>query len=74
MQTEMAVVTVLPGSNIAGLMPTPVVAAPVRSGHSRTLTAEQISRACSSPYLEMVCSILRVSRERTQSGAASSVA
>ena len=74
MQTELAVATVLPGSDIAGLMPTPVAAAPTGSGHSGALTAEQITRARSSPHLEMVRSILRASRERTQSGATSSVA
>ena len=74
MQTETAVVTVLPGVDIAGLMPASVVAALAGLGHSRALTAEQITRARSSPHLEMVRSILRASRERTQSGAASSVA
>ena len=74
MQTEMAIAIVLPDFDIAGLMPAPIVAAPVGLGHSRALTAEQITRARSSPHLEMVRSILRASRERTQSGAASSVA
>ena len=74
MQTEMVVATVLPGSDIAGLMSAPVAVAPAGSGHSRALIVEQISRARSSPHLEMVRSILRASRERTQSGAASSVA
>ena len=40
MQMEMAVATVLPGSDIAGLMLAPVAAALVGSGHSRALTAE----------------------------------
>ena len=72
--TEMAVATVLPGSDIAGLMPTLVAATPTGSGHSRALTAEQILRARSSPHLEMVRSILRASRERSQSRATSSEA
>ena len=74
MQTEMAVATVLPGFDIAGLMLAPVAATSVGSGHSRALTVEQITRARSSPHLGMVRSILRASRERTQSGAASLVA
>ena len=40
MQTEMAVATVLLGSDIAGLMLAPVVAAPAGSRHSWALTAE----------------------------------
>ena len=74
MQLEMAVTTVLPDSDAAGLMPAPVATVPAGSGHSRDLTAEQISRARSSPHFEMVRSILRVSQERSQSGAMSSVA
>ena len=74
MQAEAAVATVLPGADIAGLMPAPVAAAPAGSGHSRALTAEQIARARSSPHLEMVRFILKTSRERSQSGATSLVA
>ena len=74
MQMKVAVTTVLPGTDIAGLMPALIAAAPAGSGHSKVLTVEQIARARSSPHLEMVRSILRGSRERSQSGATSSVA
>ena len=73
-QTEAAIATVLPDVDMAGLMPAPVAAAPVGSGHSRVLTAEQIARARSSPHVQMVRSILREPRERSQSGATSSIA
>ena len=45
MQTETMVATVLPGADVADLMPAPVTVAPAGSGHSLVLTAEQIARA-----------------------------
>ena len=69
-EAQAIVAAVVPDADIPG----PVAATPVGSMHSRALTAEQISRARSSPHLEMVRSILRASRERSQSGATSSVA
>ena len=74
MQTETAVATVLPDADMAGLMPAPLATAPAGSEHSRVLTVEQITRARSSPHLEMVRSILRGSQERSQSGETSSIA
>ena len=72
-QAEASVVVALPGAAIFYSAPSPVAAASV-SGHSRALTAEQIERARSSRYLEMLRSALQGSRERSQSQAASSVA
>ena len=74
MQTEAVVESVLLDADVADLMPAPVAAAPAGLGHSRVLTAEQVARARSSPHLRLLRSILRVSRERSQSGATSSVA
>ena len=69
-ETQATVAAVLPGVDI----PSPVAAAPSVSAHSRVLSAQQIARAQASPHLGLLRSLLRGSRERSQSGATSSVA
>ena len=69
-ETQAVVAAVLPDAEFPG----PVAAAPSLSAHSRVLLAQQIARARSSPHLGLLRSLLRGSRERSQSGATSSVA
>ena len=69
-ETQAAVAMVLPDAEFPG----PIAATSSVSAHSRVLSAEQIARARSSPHLGLLCSLLRGSQERSQSGATSSVA
>ena len=69
---EVSVAMVLPDADVFG--PAPVPAAPTVSGHSRVLSVEQVERLRSSPHLRLIHSAFRGSRERSQSGATSTIA